>query len=112
MPLQKWSDQIWISKPSDEPAFSEELEAVTTQLRSAEPMPSLVVDLSEVRTINSTNLAQLLRLRELMGNNRRRMKLAGPSDSVWTIFLTSKLDKVFEFAVDTTTALTELQLGA
>ena len=111
MPLQKWSEHIWLSQPSDGHAFSDEMDVLLSQYSAAELSPHMVVDLSGMTRLNSTHIAQLLRLRKLVVDRERKMRIAGPNNAVWTVFLTAGLDQVFEFSTDTTVALAELQLG-
>ncbi|MEM6459924.1 MAG: STAS domain-containing protein [Planctomycetota bacterium] len=111
MPLQKWSDEIWVSQLADDPAFSEDFETLIPRYTKAEPRPHLVIDLSGVRILNSSNLSQILRVRKLAADAGRGLRIAGPNDAVWSVFLTTGLDKVFGFSEDTTTALAQLQLG-
>lgn len=110
MPLQKWSDQIWVSQMSPEPSFSDEIEALSSQFAKAQEKPHVVIDLAGVSALNSSNLAQLLNIRKQVNAEERRLRIAGPSNSVWSLFLTTGLDKVFEFSSDTATALAELQM--
>ena len=111
MSIEKWSETIWVVALSDEPALSEDLLTAQEAVAQARPAPDVVVDLSAVSYVNSSNLSQLLRLRKIMIDRDRRLKLAGIADSVWAVFLTTGLDKVFDFANDLTTALTGLQIG-
>ncbi len=111
MSIEKWSETIWVVSLTDEPALSEDLLTAQEAALQTQPTPDVVVDLSAVTHVNSSNLSQLLRLRKIMIDNDRRLKLAGMPDSVWAVFLTTGLDKVFDFADDLTTALTGLQIG-
>ena len=111
MPIQEWSDQIWVVQLGDEPAFSDELRPLIDGLLSRETTPSIVVDLSDVAQINSSNLSQLLRLRKTMTEHDASLRLAGPTDAVWSVFIMTGLDKVFHFAENTSTALAELQIA-
>ncbi|MEM1107179.1 MAG: STAS domain-containing protein [Planctomycetota bacterium] len=111
MPLQKWSDQIWVSQMSEAPSFSEDIEVLKNQYAAAEEPPHVVIDLSQVRVLNSSNISQMLQIRKLTTDNDRRLRVAAPQDAVWSVFLTAGLDKVFEFSQDTSIALAELQLG-
>jgi len=111
MPLQKWSDQIWVSKMSQDPTFSEDMEVLKSQYDAAEAPPHLVIDLSGVDILNSSNISQMLQMRKLAADNGRQLRLAGPSTAVWSVFLTAGLDKVFAFSQDTSIALTELQIS-
>ncbi len=110
MPLQKWSDDIWLVKLYNEPSFSDELETLFSQYSSNELPPHVVIDLAGVDTVNSSNLSQLLRLRKMTADRGRQLKIATPSDAVWSVFLSTSLDNVFAFSSDTMTALAQLQL--
>ena len=110
MPIQRWSEKIWVVQLADEPALSEELHNVRTQAAKTEPSPDLVLDMSAVHIVNSSNLAQLLRVRKLAIDSDTRLRLAAPTDPVWAVFLTTGLDKVFEFAQDVPTALASIQI--
>ncbi|MEO1236767.1 MAG: STAS domain-containing protein [Planctomycetota bacterium] len=112
MPLQKWSEQIWVSQMSGEPAFSEDIEVLVGQYQSAETPPHVVFDLSGIEVLNSSNLSQMLKVRKLATDAGRQVRIAAPTNAVWTVFLTTGLDQVFSFSQDTTTALAQLQLGA
>ncbi len=111
MPIQQWSDRIWIASLSNEPALSEDLLGLTERAQRADQTPDMALDLSGVTQINSSNLSQLLRLRKLAVDNNVKLILAGPSDGIWAVFLTTGLDKVFNFAEDLSTALAGLQIN-
>ena len=110
MPLQKWSENIWIAQMSAPPVFTEEIDTLSTQFGPASPAPHLGGDLSGGASLNSSNLSQLLRIRKLAADAGVGMRVSGPSDTVWTVFLTTGLDKVFAFTQDTVTALAQLQI--
>jgi anti-anti-sigma factor len=108
----EWSDQIVISELADEPALSEELNALHERLAAEEPdrTPHLVLNFTGVTYLNSSNIAQLLRLRKLLAERKRQLKLCSVSDQVWSVLMVTGLDKVFRFAPDPMTALAGLQL--
>ena len=111
MPLQEWSESTLIAQLSDEPIFSEEFEALFRRLdESGRAMPDVIVNLQGVRALNSSNLTQLLRLRKLLHHAGRRLRICSCSDQVWSVFIVTGLDKLFEFADDVTTSLTSLQI--
>lgn len=113
MTIQQWSDSIWvIAVRGNEPSLSDDLDNARREAARADRTPKLVVDLSAVTHINSSNLSQLLRLRKLMVDRDSKLRLAAPRDPVWAVFLTTGLDKVFDFAPDVSTALAGLQMGA
>ena len=110
MPIQRWSDRIWIVRLTDEPALSDDLVNARDEAHRADPTPDVAVDFSSVRHLSSSNLSQLLRLRKIAIDRGTRLKLAAIPDNVWVVFLTTGLDKVFEFAEDLPTALAALQI--
>ena len=64
MPIEEWSDKIWLVQLDDEPALSEDLNHVKEKSQGVKEMPDIVLDFGEVTHINSSNLSQLLRLRK------------------------------------------------
>jgi len=131
----EWSDNITVAKLADEPTLSDELAILIDQIRSvggasprtkveaAEPAPAapkdsrspkavphVVLDFAQVSYINSSNIAQLLRLSKGLTQHNRSMRLCSVSDEVWSVMLVTGLDKVFRFAPDTLTALASLQI--
>lgn len=106
MTIQQWADEILLVKLEGEPAFSEEMNVLRDRLDSH--ASDVVIDLSEVRTVNSSNIAQMLRARQQLADSDRRLILAGASDSVWSVMGVTGLDKVFDFAQGVPTALASL----
>jgi anti-anti-sigma factor len=107
----EWSEDIAISELADEPALSEELNGLIGRVQDAEgSIPHVVLNLGAVTYVNSSNIAQLLRLRQVLAKRGRRLKLCSVTDEVWSIILVTGLDKVFKFAPDPMTALAGLQL--
>jgi anti-anti-sigma factor len=111
MPLQEWSESTLIAEMSDEPLFSEDFEALAARLEEAKTeTPDVIVNLKDVSRLNSSNLAQLLRLRKLILSRRRRLRICAVQDIVWSVFLTTGLEKLFEFTDDVATSLASLQI--
>jgi len=110
MPIQKWSDSIWVLHLTEEPNMSEDLIALKNEVSGLETMPSLVLDMAGLNSINSSNLSQLLRVRKLTIDREARLMLVSVRDSIWAVFLTTGLDKIFDFAPDLATALAALQI--
>ena len=109
MAIQKWSDKITVAELSDDPQYTDELAAI---MDSVETRPTdVVLNLSAVSFINSSNVARLLRLRKLMLSQNRRLILCGVNTQVWGVFLVTGLDKIFEFTNDVSTALATIQLA-
>lgn len=108
----EWSDDIVLSELSDEPALSEELAAIGDRIAAteADKTPHVVLNLGRVSYLNSSNLAQLLRIRKLLAAANRTLKLCAVTDEVWSVMMVTGLDKVFRFAPDPMTALAGIQL--
>jgi len=110
MPIQQWSEKIWVVQLVEEPLLSEELSALYDRAKASKAMPDIVIDLSSIKLMSSSNLAQMLRMRKLSVDRESRMRLAAPRDGVWAAILTTGLDKVFEFSQDVPSALAALQM--
>ena len=109
MPISNWSDTIVIAELSDEPAFSEDMDALLRRLDEAPgPLPDVIVNITAVTYMNSSNIAQLLKLRKKLIDSDVRLRLCGVGDRVWTIMLATGLDSVFEFTDDVSTSLASL----
>lgn len=111
MPVNRWSDDIAIVEFGDEPQFSEDIAAFTRLLADEKGLePSAVFDMAGVTYLNSSNIAQLLKLRKHLHTAGRQLRIAGVTDPLWGLLITSGLDKIFAFTPDTATALASLQL--
>jgi anti-sigma B factor antagonist len=111
MPLQEWSESTLIAELSDEPLFSEEFEALMGRLEeTGDDMPDVILNLLDVSRLNSTNLAQLLRLRKKLLSHERRLRICSVDDSIWSVFMVTGLEKLFEFTDDVATSLASLQI--
>ena len=117
MSIEQWSDAIVIVELSDEPAFSEDMDTLTRQLDDmAGSLPDAVINLQAVsylqavRYLNSTNIAQLLRVRKRLVDANARMRLCAICDTVWSVMIVTGLDKLFEFTEDVATSLASLQI--
>ena len=108
MAIQKWSDEITIVELSDDPQFTEDLDGL---MDSVESNPTdVVLNLSAVGFINSSNVAKLLRVRKVMLAVDRRLVLCDVNAQVWGIFLVTGLEKIFEFTSNVAIALASLQM--
>ncbi len=111
MAVQRWSDEIAIVEFADEPQFSEDIALFARMLDDEQGLePSAVFDMTRVSYLNSSNVAQLLKLRRRLGGAGRSLRLCGVADPVWGLLMLSGLDKLFHCAPDVATALASLQL--
>ncbi len=111
MVVQNWSEEIILAALEDDPAFSDDLSAVIDQVE-ADSNLDVALYFSAVTLLNSSNIAELLKLRKMVSvKNGHRLKLCSISTHVWGVFLVTGLDKVFEFADDVATGLAGLQMS-
>ncbi len=110
MTVKDWSDDILLVELSNDPIFTEDIVAAIERLES-HPTLDAVLSFQSVTFINSSNLAKLLKLRRILVQNERQLRLCGISSHAWGIFLTTGLDKIFNFTDDIATALTSLQIN-
>ncbi len=110
MPIQQWSDQIVVADLTDDPQFTDELNTLTEQLER-DPPKDVVLDMQGVTYVNSSNISKLLRVRKAVIAQDRQVFLTGISTQVWGILLVTGLDKIFNVADDTASALTSLQMN-
>ncbi len=112
MPLQEWSETTLIAQMTDEPLFSEDIEQLDRHLDGAgDAMPDVIVDLKSVAALNSSNLAQLLKLRTRLRAANRRLRICAAGSHVWSVFEITGLSKFFEFTDDVSTSLASLQIA-
>ena len=64
MGIQDWSDTIILADLNDDPLFTEEIALIIERLE--QKPKSVVLDMSEVDFLNSSNIAKILRLRKMM----------------------------------------------
>lgn len=109
-----WSDNIVICDLADEPEMSEELNDLFNRLNEtpADQTPNVIFNLADVTYLNSSNIAQFLRIRRLLVERERSMRICSVSDAVWSIMLLTGLDKVFQFTPDKATAIASFQLDS
>ncbi len=110
MTIQNWSDNIIVAELTDDPQFAEEMASLMDMVK--QKCVSVVLNLSVISHLNSSNLSALLRLRKQVLAGKCRMILCGAGSRVHGIFGITGLDKVFEFTDDPSTALTSIQIAA
>jgi anti-anti-sigma regulatory factor len=64
-----------------------------------------------VQFLNSSNIAQLLRVRKLAILAGAHVRICSVSDRIWGILLATDLDRIFDFSEDVTTALAAMQMS-
>jgi anti-anti-sigma factor len=75
------------------------LRALTSRLDAeAAPGEAIILDFSDIDYINSSHLAQLLRVRKKLTDRGARLMLCGMSDQLWSTVHLTGLDRVFKVA--------------
>ena len=111
MSIQQWSENIVLAKLENDPQFTDDLNNLLEMIEQGN-IVDVILDFGEVEFLNSSNIAKLLKLRKLVTiNNNRHLKLCSISSHIWGIFLVTGLDKIFSFADEVSSALTDLQLS-
>jgi len=107
MPVQKWDDDTLVVHLIDAPVLSEDMTEVNTRLDDL--ARDVVLDFSDVTLVTSSGISVLLRLRKRQIEAGRRLVLCAPRDTVWSVFLSTGIDTLFEFTGNVTQALTRIQ---
>jgi stage II sporulation protein AA (anti-sigma F factor antagonist) len=108
--IESWSDNILVVELQDDPAFTDDLNALTEEV-SARTDVDVVLNFANVNYLNSSNIAKLLKLRKKIVGNKRRLVLCEINTTVWGLVLVTGLDKVFEFADNVATGLASVQIA-
>ena len=111
-----WSEHIMLANLSEEPEMSEDFQAIFARLEgeggAAESgVPHVVLNFAEIRYLNSSHLATLLRLKKTLDASHRSLILASLGDDLWSVLMLTGLDKILRVAADVPTALAGLQIG-
>ena len=112
MAIEEWSERVVIVHLGGEPQFGDDLQVVSDRAASAGAQPiDVVLDFGGVRFVTSSQIARLLKLRKDLAAAGSRLVLCAMDAQVWGAFLTTGLDKVFDFSDAVPTALASLQLS-
>ena len=121
MTINDWSDSIQVAELHNDPAFADDMgvlanafQRVADELKAGRPgvrAKDLVLDMRHVQFLNSSNIAQLLRVRKLALLAGARIRICSVSDRIWGVLLATDLDRIFDFSEDVTTSLAQLQMA-
>lgn len=112
MPIENWSDDIFLVNLQDDPQFTDDMNALT-DLIGRRGNGHVLLDFSEVHFLNSSNIARMLKLRKILASvHPGRLLLCGIKTGVWGVFLVTGLDKIFEFADNVPMGLAMLQMSS
>ena len=108
MPVQDWSEDIIVVDLLNDPELTDELTSLAERLDREGK--DVVLNFSQVKFLNSSNISRLLKLRKILIDHERRLYLCQIPIQVWGVFLLTGLDTLFDVAEDTATALASLQM--
>jgi len=121
VPINEWSDSIQVAELQNDPSFSEDMGSLAVYYqrcaddrkagRAEARTRDAVLDFRHVQFLNSSNIAQLLRVRKLANLAGAQLRICSVSDRIWGILLATDLDRIFDFSEDVTTALAAMQLA-
>lgn len=112
MGVSDWSERIVVADLQDEPSLSDDLASLAERVSEADDPPDVVLNFQSVSYTNSSNLAQMIRLRRELRERGRSLRLCSVNERIWSVLLTSNLDRLFDFEPDVASALASLQLEA
>jgi len=116
MALTDWSDEILIADLNDEPSFSDDIDSLCRRLdlapKPGEAAPDVILNMNLVTYLNSSNLAQLLKVRKKISLAGRKLRVCAVNDAVWSVLMTTGLDQVFTFNDDVSMSLASIQMEA
>ena len=108
MVMQDWSENILMVELADDPELTDELTALTERMENQ--AKDVVLNFTEVKFINSSNISRLLKLRKALLAQNKKLCLCGIAVQVWGVFLLTGLDSLFDVAEDTASALASMQM--
>ncbi len=108
MSIQRWSENVILVDLPEEPERHDELQTVIGMLRAGDDC-DVVIDFSHVDAVSSTCLADLLNLQGLVEECGHKVTLCSVAPAIKGLLTIARLDDLFEFAEDKSTALASLQ---
>jgi anti-anti-sigma factor len=108
MATQDWSDEIVVVDLTGDPEFTDDLTTLTERMEKT--ARDVVLNFAKVKFLNSSNISRLLKLRKVLVDRKRRLRLCEIPIQVWGVFLLTGLDSLFDVAEDTASALASLQM--
>ena len=95
---------LLVELPLREPQITDRLKVVNETI-SDDNYCDTIIDFSKVEIINSSNISNLLILREMLENSGHRLILCGVSTITKCIFVVAGLAEIFHFDDDVPSAL-------
>ncbi len=111
MPIVEWSEQVLVVDLLNEPALSDDLLSLAERLEAGGAQ-NVVLNFLGVGFLNSSNISQLLRVREVLRTTGGRLCLCSVNPSIASVLEVTHLDRLFHQEADTASALAALQMAA
>lgn len=109
MGIQNFSENIIIvDLPSDDAQIAVELKDLNERIHGDNDC-DVIIDCARVEIITSSNISNLLALRDLLRENGKQLIFCNVTVPTKGIFTVAGLDGVFEFALDRDSALTAIE---
>ena len=112
MAINEWSERILVVDLENEPQLSDDLQHLAEGLESREDPCDVVLNFRAVGFLNSSNISQLLRVREVQRCGGGRLCLCSVNSSIASVLEVTHLDRLFHQEEDTASALAALQMAA
>ncbi len=105
MSIEGESNGVMLGRLADNPQFAKDIAA----LEKLSPAADVVLDFSAIEYVNSTHLSALITLRKHLLAHDRHLRLCGISPRVWSVFVATGLDQLFDVSADVPQALASFQ---
>lgn len=102
---------VCVAVVGQEPNLTDELASLKEYFSEADPKPHVIIDMTEIKAIDSSNLSQLLRLRKQVADAGVSLYIVSVRDPIWNVIITTGLDRLFKFAPDIDAATAEIKAG-
>jgi anti-anti-sigma factor len=112
MAINEWSEHVLVVDLQNEPLLSDDLMSLAEGLESREHPCDVVLNFLAVGFLNSSNISQMLRVREALRTCGGRLCLCSVNSSIASVLEVTHLDRLFHQETDTASALAALQIAA
>lgn len=106
MSVESLPNNVTLVRLANDPQFTADLVELA-RLGPARPA-RVILDFANVRYINSSNLAKLLRLRKQLVEEDGQLVICAANPQVFSVFAVTGLDRIFNTADTLDQALTQL----
>lgn len=112
MAIHEWSEDVLVVDLQNEPLLSDDLMSLAEALEVRKRPCNVVLNFLAVGFLNSSNISQMLRVREALRSCGGRLCLCSVNSSIASVLEVTHLDRLFHQEEDTASALAALQMQA